>query len=95
MDPTCLLRIHPNDAAVRNINEGDDVSVESPNGRIQIKSHITEELAQGVVLIDFGWGNPGDGGENVNVLTSDKDRDPISGSTSNHRFRCQVTKGTV
>jgi anaerobic selenocysteine-containing dehydrogenase len=93
LDKDCLLRINPEDAAARTISDGDMVRVESPDGKIEVKTKLTDEVAPGIVLIDFGWGNPGDEGENVNLLTSDKDRDPISCSTSNHRFRCQVTKG--
>lgn len=91
-DPECLLRINPCDASSRGIADGTITSVESPTGKISIKARLTDEIKKGVVMIDFGWGNPGDGGANVNILTSDKDRDPISCSTSNHRFRCQVSK---
>ena len=40
----------------------------------------------------FGWGNPGDGGANVNVLTSDDSRDPVAASTPNRRFLCEVRR---
>ncbi len=92
LDKDCLLRINPEDAMIRTIFDGDMVRVESPDGKIEVKATLADEVAPGIVLIDFGWGNPGDGGQNVNLLTSDEDRDPISCSTSNHRFRCQVTK---
>ncbi|MBN1832996.1 MAG: molybdopterin-dependent oxidoreductase [Deltaproteobacteria bacterium] len=92
LDKDCLLRIHPEDATIRNISDGDRVRVESPDGKMEVKAILADGVAPGIVLIDFGWGNPGDGGQNVNLLTSDEDRDPISCSTSNHRFRCQVTK---
>jgi anaerobic selenocysteine-containing dehydrogenase len=92
LDKECLLRINSEDAAARAISNGDTAQVESPNGKMRIKAMLTDEVAPGIVLIDFGWGNPGDGGENVNLLTSDEDRDPISCSTPNHRFRCQVSK---
>jgi anaerobic selenocysteine-containing dehydrogenase len=59
---------------------------------IKLKAKVTDEVSPRVVIIDFGWGNPWDQGPNVNILTSDKDRDPISCSTPNRRFRCQVTK---
>jgi anaerobic selenocysteine-containing dehydrogenase len=92
LDEACLLRINPKDAVVRGISDKDMTQVESPNGRIGVKAMLTDEVAPGIVLIDFGWGNPGDGGQNVNLLTSDEERDPISCSTPNHRFRCQVIK---
>jgi anaerobic selenocysteine-containing dehydrogenase len=92
LDKDCLLRINPEDARTRTISDGDMVRVESPDGKMEVKAALADEVTPGIVLIDFGWGNPGDGGQNVNLLTSDEDRDPISCSTSNHRFRCQVTK---
>jgi anaerobic selenocysteine-containing dehydrogenase len=91
-EPECLLRINPLDALKLGIIDGDMTRVKNQTGEIGIKASLTDEVKEGVVLIDFGWGNPGDGGVNVNLLTSDKDRDPISCSTSNHRFRCQVLK---
>ncbi|MFC1862527.1 molybdopterin dinucleotide binding domain-containing protein [Thermodesulfobacteriota bacterium] len=93
-DPDCLLRINPFDASNRGISDGDMTRVKSPDGKISIKARLTDEIKKEAILIDFGWGNPGDGGANVNTLTSDKDRDQISCSTSNHRFRCQVSKET-
>jgi anaerobic selenocysteine-containing dehydrogenase len=92
LEKDCLLRINPEDAMIRTISDGDRVWVESPDGTMEVKALLTDEVAPGIILIDFGWGNPEDGGQNVNLLTSDEDRDPISCSTSNHRFRCQVTK---
>jgi len=92
LEPEPLLRLHPEDAQSRKIADGDLVAVQSPNGMIRIKAKITDEVSPGVIIIDFGWGNPWDQGPNVNILTSDRDRDPISCSTPNRRFRCQVTK---
>lgn len=92
IEPEPLIRLCPDDAQSRGIYDGDIILVESPKGAIKIKAKITDEVSLGVVIIDFGWGNPWDQGPDVNVLTSDEDRDPISGSTPNRRFRCQVTK---
>jgi anaerobic selenocysteine-containing dehydrogenase len=92
-EPEALIRINPNDAAKRGILNNEITSVKTIEGLIKVKARITDETAQGVVIIDFGWGNPWDGGANVNILTNADERDPVSCSTSNHRFRCQVTKG--
>ena len=80
------------DADVRGIVDGDMVTVKSREGEIRVKAKITEDVKQGWVVVDFGWGNPGDEGENVNRLTSDDVRDPIAASTSNRRFLCEVAK---
>jgi anaerobic selenocysteine-containing dehydrogenase len=92
LEPEPLARLNPQDAQSRKIADGDLVAVQSPNGMIKVKAKITDEVSSKVVIIDFGWGNPWDQGPDVNILTSDKDRDPISCSTPNRRFRCQVTK---
>jgi anaerobic selenocysteine-containing dehydrogenase len=92
LEPEPLARLNPRDAQSRKIADGDLVAVQSPTGIIKLKAKVTDELSPGVVMIDFGWGNPCDQGPDVNILTSDKDRDPISCSTPNRRFRCQVTK---
>jgi anaerobic selenocysteine-containing dehydrogenase len=90
--PEQCIRMNPADAFGRGLKDGQMATVTSPSGEIKVQAKITEEVPAGLVLIDFGWGNPGDGGANVNVLSDDKVRDPVSCSTSNQRFRCQVAK---
>ena len=95
MEPEPFIRLCPQDAQSRGIKHGDLTVVKSAKGSIRIRAKVTDEVSPGVVIIDFGWGNPGDNGANVNILTSDEERDPISGSTPNRRFRCQVTKASA
>jgi anaerobic selenocysteine-containing dehydrogenase len=91
-EPEERLRIHPNDALPRQIREGDMVRVTSPLGSLHVRANVTDELSAGLVVIDFGWGNPGDGWENVNRLSEDFPRDPISSTTPNREFICNVWK---
>jgi anaerobic selenocysteine-containing dehydrogenase len=91
--PEPFVRIHPQDAKVREIQDGCWTVVESPQGRIRIKAKVANEVLPGTVLIDFGWGNPGDQGANVNILTSDGVRDPLCSTTPNRRFLCEVKRG--
>ncbi len=91
-EPEPLVRIHPRDAGLRGIEDGSWTTVESPEGSIRIKAGVTTEMQPGLVIIDFGWGNPGDGGPNVNILTSDRERDPFTCATPNRRFICDVRK---
>ena len=90
--PEPVLAITPEDAAARGIQAGERVSVISSRGRASFKAQINTAVPVGVVQIDFGWGNPGDDGCNVNVLATDEHRDPISGTTPNRLFRCQVSR---
>ncbi|MFC1866936.1 molybdopterin-dependent oxidoreductase [Thermodesulfobacteriota bacterium] len=91
-EPEPLIRLCPEDAQRRGIVDGDLTAVRSPKGKITIKARVTDEVSPGVVIIDFGWGNPRDQGADVNLLTSDEERDPVSCATPNRRFRCQVTR---
>ena len=95
IQPEPLLRIHFRDARLRNIGDGDLAIVESPEGSISIKAMVTDEIRPGFVVVDFGWGNSWDGGPNVNILTSDQARCPLSGATPNRRFRCEITRNPV
>jgi anaerobic selenocysteine-containing dehydrogenase len=95
LEPNSLVRIHPADAQLREIGEGDKAIIESPQGSITLKARVTPEIRPGLVVVDFGWGNPWDGQANVNVLTSDEARDPISAATSNRRFLCEVRKAPM
>lgn len=91
-EPEPLVRIHPHDADLRGIEDGNFTIVASPEGSIRIKAKVTAEMQRGQVIIDFGWGNPGDGGVNVNLLTSDQERDPFTAATPNRRFICEVRR---
>jgi formate dehydrogenase (coenzyme F420) alpha subunit len=94
-EPKPLVRIHPDDAESRGIIDGSDTIIESPQGSIRMNAKVTTEMEPGLVIIDFGWGNPGDGGENVNILTSDGERDPVTATTPNRRFICEVRQGST
>jgi len=74
--PRALM--HVCDAAQRGIEEGDDVAVRSPFGKIALPVRLTEDIVAGTVAIPHGWGHRGGGwrvanqvgGANVNELTS-------------------------
>ena len=96
VQPEPFVWMHPEDAKERGIENGSWVEVESPQGKIELEARIGEgmpiEAPKWVVVVDFGWGNPWDKRANINVLTDDQDRDPISSGTSNRLFPCQVRK---
>jgi anaerobic dimethyl sulfoxide reductase subunit A len=71
-----FLWINPQDAAKRNIKDGNLLYVFNKNGRIVIRAKVTDKIMQGVVSLDEGiWHNPDKKGicksGSVNVLTSD------------------------
>jgi anaerobic selenocysteine-containing dehydrogenase len=76
--------MHIDDAAERQIAEGDTVRVSSPYGNIAVPVSLTKELVAGVIAIPHGWGHKGTGGwqlanraggSNVNQLTSSAPED--------------------
>lgn len=61
-----LLEIHPSDAELRGIRDGDLVSLTSRKGEIALRSTITERVQPGVVYTTFH--NPETG---ANVVTTE------------------------
>jgi anaerobic selenocysteine-containing dehydrogenase len=76
--------MHVDDAAQRQIADGDTVEVSSPNGWIALPVSLTGDIVRGTIAIPHGWGHKGTGGwrvanraggVNVNQLTSSAPRD--------------------
>ncbi len=90
--PEPLLRMAPGDAAARGVTHGDMVEVASPTGRVTVRAMLDADLQAGLVTMDFGWGNPTDRLASMNLLTSDDIWNPVSGSTPQRLFPCEITK---
>lgn len=88
--PVPLAMIHPEDASLKNIKDGSRIKIESPNGVVNAKAKITDGVRRGIIVVDFGWGNPWDKFEGANVLTSSDVWDPVSGGTPNRLFICNI-----
>jgi anaerobic selenocysteine-containing dehydrogenase len=76
--------MHVDDAAERQIADGDDVTVSSRYGCVTVPVMTTKDLVAGVIAIPHGWGHKGTGswrlanragGANVNRLTSSEPDD--------------------
>ena len=89
----CVVDIHPTDAEKEQVDDGDWVQIETPKGVIEMKAKISQVVHQGSVRIAWGWGdyNPR---YNLNSLTDDERRNPITGTPSNRTFMCRISKGT-
>lgn len=87
--PEPSVDIHPKTATDLGIEEGDKVTVATEKGRISLKARVTEIIHPRVVRIATGWNEA-----NVNVLTDDATRDPISGYPSFKSLPCRVAKKT-
>jgi len=90
-EPEPFVDIHAKDAETRGITDGDDLWIETPNGRISMKARVSTVVHPGSVRVAWGWGecNPD---SNLNELTDDEMRDPITGTPSNRCFMCNVVK---
>ena len=74
VDPQCLW-MHPEDAAVRGIQDGDEVMVYNDRGQVRIAVKLTDRIVRGVTAMSQGaWYRPDekgvDRGGSINVLTS-------------------------
>jgi anaerobic selenocysteine-containing dehydrogenase len=90
--PEPLVYLHPQDARERGIRDEDEVEVASPQGKIALKAKLTEDTQNGLVWVDFGWGNPTDRKASINALADDLHFDPISGGTPNRLFPCDIRR---
>jgi formate dehydrogenase major subunit len=61
-----VLEIHPADAELRGVRDGDLVAVQSRMGEITLPAHITERVAPGVVYTTFHHPDTG-----TNVVTTE------------------------
>jgi len=96
MQPEPQILIHPDDAASRNISDGNRVMVKTARGAVPFHARITEDIMPGVIEANVGGGGPL-GPEswqeaNTNYLTDHQNRDPISGFPVFKALLCQVEK---
>ena len=91
--PEPLIMIHSEDASASQVKNGDMVEIESPHGKAIMKAKVSDGFKRGLVVLDYGWGNPWDDPQTcVNELSSADVWDPISGGTANRLFYCSVRK---
>jgi anaerobic selenocysteine-containing dehydrogenase len=96
MQPRPLVTIHPQDAAPRGIQTGDEVFVVTRRGSVRYAAWVTDNIVPGVVEANAGGGSPIASGLwrecNVNELTDPDNRDPISGFPVYKALLCDVVK---
>ena len=69
---TFFLEINSEDAAARNISDGDELKVFNERGRVLITAKISSKVKPGVVCMPQGfWPSLLKGGSSANALTSD------------------------
>ena len=88
----CTLQMHPSDAAVRGVQDGDDVCITSRVGSVVAPVEVTNTVMAGVVSLPHGWGHGRAGtrlttanthtGVSINDLTDDQRLDTLTGNAS-------------
>jgi len=89
----CSLLMHPDDAALRGLADGDGVYVASRVGEIPAQIRVTDDVMPGVVCMPHGWGHgsregvgwrhaAAQAGASVNDITDDMRFDPLSGNAA-------------
>ena len=84
--PEPVVRLNPQDAAKRNIKEGDDVILETSLGQLKFKAQVTNLVMPGMVDVFHGWEQA-----NINELIARR-FDPISGFPPYKEGLCEVRK---
>ena len=65
--------IHPADARVRGIAEGERVEVFNDHGRFLAEAKVSDEVRPGVIVSPLGyWASVSNGGRSVNVVNTSR-----------------------
>lgn len=87
-----FVEIHPEDAAVYGIEEGEVVEVVNGRGAVRLRAVLTDGVRRGVLVSPKGrWGVNSPDGRQVNWLTSDALGD-LAGQSTFHTNRVWVRK---
>ncbi len=101
----CTLQMHPDDAAMRALADGDEVRVTSRVGSVVVPLEVTPDLMRGVVSLPHGWGHGRSGtrlttanhhpGVSINDLTDDQRIDTLTGNAGFSGVPVQVQPATA
>ena len=86
------LDLHPDDAAARDIADGDVVRVHNRRGEVRARARVGDVVGRGVVALPSGWwGTRSPGGTAANALTTDELTDRGGGGAF-HGARVEVER---
>lgn len=100
----CTLLMHPDDASVRALADGDEVRITSRTGVVVAPLEVTDSVMRGVVSLPHGWGHGRKGtrlatanahaGVSINDLTDDQRIDTVTGNAAFSGVPVQVVSAT-
>ena len=98
----CTLQIHPDDASRLGVVGESKVRVTSRVGSVDAPLEVTDSVRVGVVSLPHGWGHSMAGtntrvaasraGVNSNILTDERELDPLSGNSVLNGIPVSVTR---
>jgi anaerobic selenocysteine-containing dehydrogenase len=88
--PHPLMSINPATAKELEIQDGDEVVVETPRGRMEAWANLTEGIHPKVVQLPSHWA----GMNNVNLVMDNEHCAPLIGSTQLRGQLCRVKRKT-
>lgn len=97
----CTLLMHPDDAAARQLADGQIVAVASRVGQVELPVEISQTMMPGVVSMPHGWGHGRDAtrlsvaqahpGVSINDLTDECELDDLTGNAAFNGTAVTVT----
>ncbi|MBN1615012.1 MAG: hypothetical protein JW950_11150 [Deltaproteobacteria bacterium] len=81
--------LHPEDACRRDIANGQSLGITTPRGRARMKARLSDAVHRGSIRVGWCWGEV-DPECNVNNLTDDDIRDPVTATPSKRSFICSI-----
>jgi formate dehydrogenase (coenzyme F420) alpha subunit len=81
--PKMTCEIHPDTASAYGISDGELMVIESTLGSLEMHARVTEDIIPGMVSMPHGW-------KNGNLLTSDRNLDPVLGWPEYSGLLCRI-----
>ncbi len=81
--PKMTCEIHPDTATLYGVKDDELMVIESNIGSLQMHARLTEDIIPGMVSMPHGW-------KGCNLLTSDRNLDPISGFPEYSGLLCRI-----
>ncbi|MFP4527679.1 MAG: IscS subfamily cysteine desulfurase [Candidatus Kapaibacterium sp.] len=97
--PEPTVMINTKDAKLRNIENGEEVYIASPRGRVKMRAIVTDDIIEGCIDANMGGGGPVGPKAwqdcNINDLTDLQNYDPISGFPVYKALLCNIEKAVT
>ena len=90
-DPEPFAEIAAGTANRYGVRTGEMAIIETPSGRLKMKTRVTDRVAEGVVLVPHGWS----GEANANLLTDTQSRESVMGYPEMKALLCSLRKAEI